>query len=268
MDVIESTQNPLVKLLRSLDRRKERRETGLFVAEGLVVLAEARRAEWTAESLIVDVELLNEEAVQAALASHRVAGTRLVAASRRVMSVLSSQENVSPVIAVFRHRLVPPPQASEASGTWICLESPRDPGNLGTIIRTAHAAAATGLMLLGNACDPYGREAVRAAMGSIFHLPIAHVTQDRLGRLAGSWPGDVIAAEQRSRQDFRRSYRRPALILLGSEGEGLSPAVSAMATQQVAIPMPGGTESLNLAVAAALLLYELLPVSAGEGPSQ
>ena len=127
--------------------------------------------------------------MQAALAPHRVAGTRLVAASRRVMSVLSSQENVSPVIAVFRHRLVPPPQASEASGTWICLESPRDPGNLGTIIRTAHAAAATGLMLLGNACDPYGREAVRAAMGSIFHLPIAHVTQDRLGRLAGQLAG-------------------------------------------------------------------------------
>ena len=94
MDVIESTQNPLVKLLRSLDRRKERRETGLFVAEGLVVLAEARRAGWTAESLIVDVELLNEEAVQAALAPHRVAGTRLVAASRRVMSVLSSQDEL------------------------------------------------------------------------------------------------------------------------------------------------------------------------------
>jgi TrmH family RNA methyltransferase len=265
MDVIESTQNPLVKLLRSLDRRKERRETGLFVAEGLVVLAAARLAGWSPETLVVDAERLEDEAVQVAIAGHR--GSRLVAASRRVMSVLSSQDNVSPVIAVFRHRLVAPPKAGDISGTWICLESPRDPGNLGTIIRTAHAAGAQGLMLLGNACDPYGREAVRAATGSIFHLPIATITEERLGRLAGSWPGDIIAADQRSKENFRSTYRRPALILMGSEGEGLSPSVAAMATRRVAIPMPGGTESLNLAVAAALLLYELLPVSPGGAPS-
>jgi TrmH family RNA methyltransferase len=267
MDVIESTQNPLVKLVRSLDKRKERRETGLFVAEGLLVLTEARRAGWTPESLIVDVERINEEAVQAAVAPHRVAGTRLVGASRRVMSVLSALENASPVVALFRHRMVRPPEADQVSGTWICLEAPRDPGNLGTIIRTAHAAGAEGLMVLGNACDPYGREAVRATMGSIFHLPIAAITEDRLGRLAGSWQGDVIAADQRFREDFRRAYRPPALILLGSEGEGLSAVIAAMATQRVAIPMPGGTESLNLAVAAALLLYALLPVSAGGAPS-
>jgi TrmH family RNA methyltransferase len=176
--------------------------------------------------------------------------------------VLSSQDNVSPVIAVFRHRLAPLPKPGEVKGTWICLESPRDPGNLGTIIRTAHAADAEGLMLLGNACDPYGREAVRAATGSIFHLPIAAITEERLKRLIGGWPGDIIAADPRATEDFRGSYRRPALILLGSEGRGLSSSVNALATRRVVIPMPGGTESLNLAVTAALLLYELLPVSA------
>ena len=267
MDVIESTQNPLVKLLRSLAKRKERRESGLFVAEGLVVLGEAERAGWTPEALLVDTERLGEEAVKIALAPHRASGTRLVAASRRVMTTLSSQDNVSPVIAVFRHRQAQPPKPGEVTGNWICLEQPRDPGNLGTIIRTAHAAGAQGLMLLGNACDPYGREAVRAAMGSIFHLRIAEITAQELQRLAGSWPGDIIAADPRAPEDFRASYRRPALILLGSEGKGLSPAVRVLATRLVAIPMPGGTESLNLAVAAALLLYELLPVSPGEAPS-
>ena len=263
MDVIDSTQNLLVKLLRSLERRKERRESGLFVAEGLVVLGEAQLAGWTPESLLIDAERFGDEAVQIAIAPHRASGTRLVAASRRVMAVLSSQDNVSPVIAVFRHRQAPLPKPGEISGVWICLESPRDPGNLGTIIRTAHAADAEGLMLLGNACDPYGREAVRAAMGSIFHLPIAAITEERLKRLAGSWLGDIIAADPRATEDFRGSYRRPALILLGSEGQGLSSSVSALATRRVAIPMPGGTESLNLAVASALLLYELLPVSGG-----
>jgi TrmH family RNA methyltransferase len=267
MDVIDSTHNPLVKLLRGLERRKERRESGLFVAEGLAVLAEAHRAGWTPEALLVDAERLGEEAVQIAVAPHRASGTRMVAASRRVMTALSSQDNVSPVIAVFRHRLAPLPKAGEITGTWICLEAPRDPGNLGTIIRTAHAAGVQGLMLLGNACDPYGREAVRAAMGSVFHLPLAPVTETQLERLAGGWPGDIIAADQRAKQDFRGSYRRPALILLGSEGEGLSPSIAAHATRRVAIPMPGGTESLNLAVAAALLVYELLPVSPGGGPS-
>src|SRR5262245_50898420 len=268
MDVIESIQNPLVKLLRSLERRKERRETGLFVAEGLVVLAAARLAGWTPEALIVDVEHLDDQAVQAAIAPHRVSGTRVVAASRRVTAVLSHQGNVTPVIAVFRQRMAAPPKPSAVSGTWICLDSPRDPGNLGTIIRTAHGAGAAGLMLLGNACDPFGREAVRAAIGSVFHLPLTTVTPEQLGRLARNWPGDVIAADQRSKEGFRPSYRRPALILLGSEGQGLSPALGAMATWRVAIPMPGGTESLNLAVAAALLLYQLLPVSADGAPSE
>src|SRR5262245_28414971 len=267
MDVIESTQNPLVKLLRSLAKRKERRESGLFVAEGLVVLGEAERAGWTPEALLVDAERLGEEAVQIAIAPHRAAGTRLVAGSRRVMTTLSSQDNVSPVIAVFRHRTAPLPRTEEIAGTWICLESPRDPGNLGTIVRTAHAAGAQGLMLTGNACDPYGREAVRAAMGSIFHLPIASVTEEALARLAGAWPGDIIAADPRAGEDFRGSYRRPALILLGSEGRGLSPSVRALATRPVSIPMPGGTESLNLAVAAAVLIYALLPVSPGGAPS-
>ncbi len=184
------------------------------------MLGEAQLAGWTPESLLVDAERLGEEAVQIAIAPHRASGTRLVAASRRVMAVLSSQDNVSPVIAVFRHRLAPLPNPGEVSGTWICLELPRDPGNLGTIIRTAHAADAEGLILLGNACDPYGREAVRAAMGSIFHLPIATITEERLKRLAGSWPGDIIAADPRATEDFRQSYRRPAMIMLGSEGAG------------------------------------------------
>jgi RNA methyltransferase, TrmH family len=267
MDVIESTQNPLVKLLRSLERREKRRESGLFVAEGLVVLGEAERAGWTPEALLVDAERLGEEAVQIAVAPHRASGARLVAASRRVMTTLSSQDNVSPVIAVFRHRVAPPPRPNEVTDTWLCLEAPRDPGNLGTIIRTAHAAGAQGLMLLGPACDPYGREAVRAAMGSIFHLPIATIDEAALERLAEAWPGDIVAADPRAAEDFRRSYRRPAMILLGSERTGLSPGVRALATRPVAIPMPGGAESLNLAVAAALLLYELLPLSPGEAPS-
>jgi TrmH family RNA methyltransferase len=141
---------------------------------------------------------------------------------------------------------------------WLALEAIRDPGNLGTIVRTADAVAAGGVILVGASCDPYSREAVRASMGSIFNVALVRMSLERLLSWAGAWKGDIVGTHLSGGQDFRAvRYRTPTLLVMGSEGPGLSPELAAVCTRLVKIPMAGRLDSLNLAVATALMLYEL-----------
>jgi len=134
----------------------------------------------------------------------------------------------------------------------------RDPGNLGTIIRTVDAVGASGIVLAGACVDPYSRETVRASMGSIFSVPLVRMKPEGALEWLSRWPGDVVGTRLDATEDFRAgTYRQPALLLMGSEGPGLSPELSAACTRLVRIPMAGRLDSLNLAVAAALMLYEM-----------
>jgi TrmH family RNA methyltransferase len=140
----------------------------------------------------------------------------------------------------------------------VALEAIRDPGNLGTIIRTADAVGASGVTLVGSSCDPYSREAVRASMGSIFNVPLVRLSQESFLALAAAWKGDVVGTHLSGREDFRAvPYRAPALLAMGSEGPGLSPELAGACSRLVKIPMAGRLDSLNLAVATALMLYEI-----------
>ena len=138
------------------------------------------------------------------------------------------------------------------------LEEVRDPGNLGTIIRTAEAAGAAGVILVGSCCDPFAPETIRATMGSVFAVPLVKMERDAFAEFAKSWPGDVIGTHVSARNDFRSAhYRGPELIVMGSEGPGLSDAALALCTMKVKIPMSGQLDSLNLAIATALTLYQV-----------
>ncbi len=146
-----------------------------------------------------------------------------------------------------------------ASGdVWLALEEVRDPGNLGTIIRTVDAVGAKGIILVGNCCDPWSRECVRATMGSIFAVPIARVERSEFLDWRQGWDGDVVATHLAASEDFRTAkYQAPILLMMGSEGPGLSDALNAVATRRIKIPMAGRLDSLNLAVATALVLYQM-----------
>ncbi len=239
---ITSLQNPTIKLIRSLAEKKYREETGLFVAEGAEVLGRARLEGFEPVYLV------------ATAATEEWGKAERLTVSERVMQSLSAQKNASSALGVFRQRFT---ERIEPRGIWIALEEMRDPGNLGTIIRTADAVAAQGVILVGPACDPYSCEAVRASMGSIFGPPVARVTGARFIELCKSWPGDVVGTHLQSTEDYRRAYRAPALLVMGSEGSGLSPDVAAACSVLVRIPMKGGAQSLNVAVAAGLMLYEI-----------
>ncbi len=132
----------------------------------------------------------------------------------------------------------------------------RDPGNLGTIIRTADAVAASGVILVGQSCDPYSGDCVRATTGSIFGVPLVRMETEAFIALCKTWRGDVVGTHLKGTEDFRRTYKSPTLLVMGSERRGLSEELAAACNSLVRIPMPGGAESLNVATATALMLYE------------
>ena len=171
----------------------------------------------------------------------------------KVMAELSAQNNPHDVLAVFKQRFQP--HASK-DGVWLALEEIRDPGNLGTVLRTADAAGAAGVILVGDCCDPYSPECVRASTGSIFAVPLVRMNVSALADLARGWLGDVVGTASTAKADFRSGIDHPALIVLGNESRGLTDAAAKLCKKTVRIPMRKGVESLNVATAAALMLYQ------------
>jgi RNA methyltransferase, TrmH family len=241
MAQVLSPQNPAIKLIRSLAEKKFRQETGLFVAEGWEMLDRARKAGWMPEHLV------STEAISA------WGQTRPILVSEKIMKGLSRQNNPHNVIATFGQRYV---GEVTPSGVWVALEDMRDPGNLGTIVRTADAVDASGVILVGQSCDPYSGDCVRATTGSIFGVPLVRMETKEFIGLCKTWPGDVVGTQLKATEDFRRAYKSPTLIVMGSERRGLSEELAAACKILVRIPMPGGAESLNVATATALMLYE------------
>lgn len=257
---VTSLQNPTVKAVRALDMRKVRRETGQFVAEGASVLATAREHGWQPLTLLYQPDATDGGIHRALVAWAAGAGAEILEVSEAVLGKVASKDNPQSMLAVFPQAWQPPPDARMLApeAVWIGLEEVRDPGNLGTIIRTADAVGAAGVMLIGTCCDPYSREAVRASMGSIFAVPLVRIEREPFLRWRRSWPGEVVGTHLAAGEDFRAvTYRGPTLLLMGSEGPGLSEALAAACDRLVKIPMAGKLDSLNLAVATALMLYQL-----------
>lgn len=257
---IASLQNERVKAIRALEMRKARKETGLFVAEGASILMTAREHGFVPETLVFRKGAAEAGAARALVGWALNAGAECLEVSEAVLGKLASKDNPQSMLGVFRQRWVPLPEAASvaAQDTWVALEEVRDPGNLGTIIRTADAVGAKGVILIGASCDPFARECVRATMGSVFAVPLAKVTRDEFLALCADWRGDVVGTHLDAAEDFREaSYRGPSLLVMGSEGPGLSDAAIAACTRLVKIPMAGQLDSLNLAVATGLVLYQI-----------
>ena len=241
MAPVTSPQNAAIKLIRSLSEKKFRQETGLFVAEGWEMLDRARKAGWVPEHL-VSIEFISAWGE-----------TRPILVTEKIMEGLSGQNNPQVVLATFKQRYA---SEVEPKGVWVALEDMRDPGNLGTIIRTADAVAASGVVLVGQSCDPFSRDCVRATTGSIFGIPLVRMETGAFIALCNSWQGDVVGTHLKATDDFRRTYKFPTLLIMGSERRGLSEELAGACSSLVRIPMPGEAESLNVATATALMLYE------------
>lgn len=258
---ITSAANPLVKRVRLLAAsRKHRREQGAFVVEGIQPVWRAVTAGWQIEALVVDPDLRPDSPAAAMVGEQEARGVRVVQVSRELFQRLSSREGQTGLAAIVRSRqrsladLRPGPDA-----VFAALHRIGNPGNLGTIIRTADAAGGAGVILIGDTTDPYAPTAVKASMGSLFAVDVVHVpTEEAFLTWAGENGIEILAASgQASLAHWSVSYRPPLAVLLGSEGQGLPAGLLAGASRQIKIPMTGTAESLNVAAAAAVLLYEI-----------
>lgn len=256
---ITSLANPVVKEIRGLALSKNRKASGLFVAEGLKLVAEAMEAGWSVHTL-VHADRVGDQALVRRLATTTHAnGGRVLSVSEAVLAKIARRENPQTVIGVFEQRLMPLATLRPAKNDiWVALEEVRDPGNLGTILRTIDGVGAKGAILIGETVDPFSLEAVRATMGSIFHVALVRTTLAAFTRFRTDWPGSVVGTHLSGAIDYRKAaYRAPVLLVMGREQSGLSPELAAECDILVKIPMAGRADSLNLAVATGIMLYEI-----------
>jgi TrmH family RNA methyltransferase len=259
MPIISSTQNPHIKRIRALRLRKERERTQCFFVEGLQSLIEATQFEAPIETLVVAPELLASQRARALVAQQIARGVACLEVTADVFDTLAAKDVAQGVAAIVRQRwcglagIRPDPQSC-----WVALDSIQYPGNLGTILRTCDAIGGAGVILLGPTSDPYDPAAVRASVGAIFSQQLVRAgvaefadwKRERHVMVAGTSPAAAV--------DYRTvAYQPPVALLMGCERSGLPPPLQALCDVMVHIPMRGRSDSLNLAVATSLMLYEV-----------
>ncbi len=257
---ITSLANPIIKDIRALALKKFRDRDGVFMAEGLKLVLDALDAGWAIRTLVMTKAGKGNALVEKAAARAVAAGGLVIETSDKVMGAITRRDNPQTVLGVFAQKTTPletiRPKGEEV---WIALDRVRDPGNLGTIIRTADAVGAAGIVLVGETTDPFSLEAVRATMGSLFSVPIARAGQQAFLKWAAGAGALVVGTHLEGAVDYRTvAYAgRPVVLLMGNEQQGLAADLVPACSALVRIPQAGRADSLNLAVATAVMLYEI-----------
>jgi TrmH family RNA methyltransferase len=254
---VTSLANPTVKAVRGLHLRKEREESGLFLAEGLKIVTEAVELGHAPKILMHGPDAADHPLLKTAARAAEAAGGEVIEVNQAILEKVSRRDNPQTVIGVFPQAFTPlAALAPRSAPCWVALQQIRDPGNVGTIIRTADAAGCGGVILVGDCVDPYSVEAVRATMGSIFAVKIAKATVPEFMAWRKSWPGAVVGTLLSATTDYRAAdYRKPVMILMGAEQAGLPPELATLCDVAVKIPMRGRADSLNLSVATGIMIY-------------
>lgn len=258
--MITSSSNPKIKLARKLQReRKERQGSGLFYIEGLRIVGEALQAGAEIEFLIAAPGLLASSFGQELLALQRRRGGAVLEVSEDVFKSMALKEGPQGIAALARQRWLPLEQLQIGrSSTWVALDAVSDPGNLGTILRTNDAVGGEGVILLDNATDPHDPTTVRASMGAIFSQKLVKAPLQAFSEWKRATGVPLVGSSGKSRLDYQEvSYPQALVLLMGSERQGLAEQHLRICDTIVRIPMVGRSDSLNLAVATAVILYEI-----------
>jgi len=265
--MITSLSNEKIKQIRHLKDRKYRSETGLYYIEGLRLVIEACQQDTNIDMLVVSPDLLTSE-VGNKLISEEQWKPKVLEVSAEVFGSLSHKEGPQGIAAVLKQEWVVLDEIKPELGLWIGLDSVADPGNLGTILRTTEAAGGLGVILLDQSTDPYDATALRASMGAIFNLKISRCSLGDFHDWKKSQDIFLVGTDGEAVCDYRQiHYPQPLIVLMGSEREGLQSKHYAMCDKVVKIPMIGRSDSLNLAVATGIVIYEVFnqwhPTSGG-----
>lgn len=257
---ITSPSNPIIKAIKGLALKKNRDAQGLFLAEGLKLITDAIDNGWEMSTLIYAKNIADQPHLQNIAVNARTRGTNLLEVSEKVLGSITRRDNPQMVVGVFAHKWTPLSQIkAQNDDLWIGLDRVRDPGNLGTIIRTADCVGAKGVMLIGDTTDPWSLEAVRATMGSIFNIKLARCSMDEFIKWRKNWNGLVVATHLEGAVDYRQVdyLDKPVFALMGNEQQGLPPQLVDQCTHKVLIPMAQNADSLNLAIATGIMVFEI-----------
>ena len=256
---ITAFSNPLVKEVRALREKKGRRRQGMFVAEGLRILTEAREA-GRLPAILFYAEGTRHPLLDALIGEVEAAHGDVVETNADILQKLSGKDNPQTVLGVYRTFGTSLDGIDRgAAPLWIVAQALRDPGNLGTILRTGDAVGAGGLILVDDCVDPFSTEAVRASMGALFTQTVATAPWDEFRAWLRSGDGQLIGASLRAELDYQAPrYGKPAFLLVGNEAQGLPEAYEAECDLLVKMPMLGKADSLNAAVATAVMAYEVI----------
>ncbi|EJC69147.1 RNA methyltransferase [Rhizobium sp. 1AS11] len=256
---VTSLANPIIKDIKALTNKKSREESGTFLAEGLKLVIDAIELGWAIRTLVYAKAAKGKPLVEQMAARTVASGGLVLEVSEKVIASITRRDNPQMVVGIFEQRWTPLKGIRLSEGeTWVALDRVRDPGNLGTIIRTADAAGASGIILLGETTDPFSLETVRATMGSVFAVPLARATPEEFIAWRKSAGVSVVATHLAGAVDYRTiDYRKkPVVLLMGNEQSGLPEQLAREADALARIPQQGRADSLNLAVATAVMLFE------------
>lgn len=253
--ILTSIQNPKIQRVRRLRAQKKARdEEGKFMIEGVRLVEEALR-----QNALLETIFYAEPAparVRTLLDDARAVGIETIETAPTLIDAISDTRNAQPLIAIAQKRDLPIPNEP----TFILiLDEIHDPGNLGTILRTAAAAGVDCVLLSPGCADPSAPKVVRSAMGAHFSIPIYELNWDEIRTFFSSRPEIVIcaAAVEDSENFWLSDYTKTTALILGSEAQGIGPDAAALARRRILIPMTGRIESMNAAIAAAILMYEV-----------
>lgn len=255
-----SKQNPRLKYLRRLAGRRFREREGKFFAEGVRFVEEALLSDWPVEMVVYCPRVTETTRGRSLLEGAAAGGAGLVEVDEPLFRELAGTEHPQGVLAVVRQRQVRPEDLPPTGrpALLVVVDGVQDPGNLGTIVRSADAAGAGGVFLLKGTADVFNPKALRASMGSIFHVPVAQgLSSDEVRSFLASRGIKAVAGDPRGEKAvFQSDLTVPCALVLGSEAAGVRDGPLSAAAERVRIPMPGRSESLNVAISAAILLYE------------
>ncbi len=269
-EVISSAANPLVKRVRLLADRKHRRREAAFVVQGIQPVWQAVEAGAKIEVLIAAPDLLRHPGAVAMVAAQEAAGVRVARLTAEMFGRIADRDGPSGLAAIVRAAPLRLTDLTVGPGSvFAALHEAGNPGNIGTIVRTASAVGAAGVILIGPSADHHDPVAVKASMGALFTVPVVAgvLSSEFLDWAAGAGVTVVATSARESVSCWQAALKLPLALLLGSEGSGLPAGLLAAAGERVSIPMTGTAESLNLAVAAGILLYEVRRRTGLPGPA-
>jgi TrmH family RNA methyltransferase len=256
---VTAFSNSTVKLLRSLRDKKARRAEGLFLAEGLRILTEARDSGRLPEIVAFSAEGAKHPLAAGIISAVEAAGGEAIETTPDILSKMSGKDNPQMLLGAYRQPGTSLDAVDRSTASlWIVAQALRDPGNIGTILRTGDAVGAGGLILIDDCADPYSVEAVRASMGAIFTQQVATARWPEFIAWLRGCDGQLVGTSLKATQDYLEAeYRQPCFLLIGNEQQGLPADYEGECDLLVKIPMEGRADSLNAAMAAAVMAFAI-----------